>query len=155
MHHGMKLLAGVVALAGALASAAAFAQQPSRAEQSIKYRQGLYQAIYWNFGPMGGAVQGKLPYDKDAFAKQASRVATLAPMLAEGFAVESAIEGKSKAKPAIWTDKAEFDRLMQDFVTKSATLSDVAKGGDLAKIKPAFGDVGKACKACHDKFKME
>jgi cytochrome c556 len=44
---------------------------------------------------------------------------------------------------------------MKDLVTKTATLADVAKGGDLAKIKPAFADAGQACKACHDKFKKE
>lgn len=157
MHHGIKLAARVLAVAGLVGFAAtAVAQQPSRAEQSIKYRTGLYQAVYWNFGPMGAAVQGKAPYDKDAFAKQAARVAMLSPMLAEGFAVESPNDSKPKgAKASIWTNKAEFDKLMQDFVTKSATLADVAKGGDLAKIKPAFGDVGQACKACHDKFRAE
>lgn len=159
MHHGTKLAACLLAIAGTVGFASAsFAQQPpSKAEQSAKYRQSVYQVIVWNFGPMAGAVQGKMPYDKDAFAKQAARVATLTPMLAEGFAVESptAPERPKGAKASIWTSKAEFDKLMQDLVTKSAALAEVAKSGDLAKIKPAFGEVGQSCKACHDKFRAE
>jgi cytochrome c556 len=157
MPNRLKIVACAAAAAGiAVAGLASAAGQPlSRAEQSIKYREGLYQAIVWNFGPMSAAVQGKAPYDKDAFAKQAARVAVLTPMLAEGFAVESAIKGKSEAKPEIWQNKAEFDKLMQDLVTKSAALAEVAKTGDMAKIKPAFGETGQACKACHDKFKMD
>jgi cytochrome c556 len=149
----MKLLACAVAVAGSLAVAGtAVAQQ--KPEQLIKYRQSVYQVLVWNFGPMGAAVQGKIPYDKDAFAKQAARVATMAPMAAEGFAVES-VAANSHAKPEIWANKAEFDRLMQSMVTKTAALAETAKSGDLAKIKPAFGEAAQSCKACHDKFKKD
>ena len=38
---------------------------------------------------------------------------------------------------------------------KSADLADVAKSGDLAKIKPAFKELTQVCKSCHDKFRTD
>ena len=102
---------------------------------------------------MGEAVDGKIPYDKDAFATHAARVAALTPMLPEGFPEGSALAGKSAAKPEIWKNRAEFDELMKKLAAKSAALAEVAKGGDLAKIKPAFTDLTQVCKSCHDKFR--
>ena len=62
---------------------------------------------------------------------------------------------KTHAKPEIWTKRAEFDKLLKDAQTKATDLARVAKGGKLDEIKPAFGATGKACKACHDKFKED
>lgn len=149
-----KLMLPFVVVA-ALCASAAVAQQPTKAEQAIKYRQSVYQVILWNLAPMGAAVQGKAPYDKEAFAKQAARVAAMAPMLAEGYPKDSFVAGKTRAKQEIWANWAEFEKLMQNLETKSAAFADVAKGGDLAKIKPAFGELTQTCKACHDKFRSE
>jgi cytochrome c556 len=41
---------------------------------------------------------------------------------------------------------------MQDAVAK---LNTVAKGGDKAAIKVAFGDAGGTCKACHDDYRAK
>lgn len=149
-----KLILPFAAIA-ALGATAAVAQQPTKAEQAIKYRTSVYQVILWNLGPMGAAVQGKAPYDKDAFAKQAARVATMAPMLAEGYPKESFVAGKTRAKQEIWANWGDFQKLMQNFETKSASFAEVAKSGDLAKIRPAFGEMTQTCKACHDKYRSE
>jgi hypothetical protein len=89
---------------------------------------------------MGDALDGKIPYDKDAFAIQAARVAALTPMLPEGFPERSYIAGKTAAKPEIWKNRAEFDELLKKLAAKSAALAEVAKGGELAKVGPAFND---------------
>ena len=48
------------ALLLALAVGSVHAQgQPTRGEQLLKYRKAVYQAIAWNFGPMGAMAQGK------------------------------------------------------------------------------------------------
>ena len=59
----------------------------------------------------------------------------------------------TKAKPEIWTDRAEFDKLLADLGEKAKALPAAAKAGTLDALKPAVGEVGKACKACHDKYK--
>ncbi len=143
----------LVALLAATATAAAAPQSP--AERAIHYRHSVYHVIEWNVALMGRAIDGKIPYDKDAFATQAARVAQLAPMLPEGFPEGSYIAGKTDAKPEIWKNRTEFDELMKRLATKSAALADVARGGDLAKAKDAFNELTQACKSCHDKFKKK
>jgi cytochrome c556 len=38
---------------------------------------------------------------------------------------------------------------------KAAALAGVAKEGNLDKSRAAVGELGDACKACHDKFRAE
>jgi len=146
----------VPALLLALAATGAHAQgQPSKAEQTLKYRKAVYQAIAWNFGPMSQMAQGKIPYDAREFEMRAGRVAALTPMLSESYSAESSGVAGSKAKPEIWTNRADFDAKMKDLVERSATLAMVAKTGDAGKSKQAFLDTAAACKACHDKYKAD
>jgi cytochrome c556 len=146
----------VPALILAFACGAAQAQgQPTKGEQALKYRKAVYQAIAWNFGPMGAMAQGKAPFDAAEFAMRAGRVAALAPMLSESYSSETQSVGGSKAKAELWTNRADFDAKMKDLVDRSATLATVAKGGDEAKTKAAFFDTANTCKACHDKYKAD
>ncbi|HXQ64645.1 MAG TPA: cytochrome c [Steroidobacteraceae bacterium] len=140
------------AILAAVTSGAA-AAPPTAGEQAIEYRHSVYHVIAWNVGPMNEMIKGKIPYDPATFAKHAARVAMMTPMLLEGFPPDSNIAGKTHAKPGVWTDRATFENLLKKLETRSATLADVAKGGDLAKVKPAFNDLLQACKDCHEKFR--
>lgn len=131
------------------------AHETSPAERAIEYRQSVYHVIAWNFTTMSAAIQGKAPYDKDAFALAASRIATLAPMLPEGFPAGSFVAGKTDAKPELWREPADFAQLMKDLASRSGALAEIAKSGDLEKIRPAFDDLAKACKACHKKYRKD
>jgi cytochrome c556 len=146
----------VPALLLAFAATAVHAQgQPSKGEQALKYRKAVYQAIAWNFGPMSQMAQGKVPYDSKEFELRAGRVAALAPMLSESYSADSRGVTGSKAKPELWTERADFDAKMKDLVERSAALATVAKAGDAAKSKQAFLDTAATCKACHDKYKAD
>ena len=144
-----------VLLALAFPGAALAQGQPTKAEQALKYRKAVYQAMAWNFSPMGAMSQGKAPFDAAEFSMRAARVAALAPMLAESYSAESRGVAGSKAKAEIWTNRGDFDAKMKDLVDRSATLAKVAAGGDEAQSKAAFFDTANACKACHDKFKAD
>jgi cytochrome c556 len=148
-------LASLLLLAASGGALAHAAHEQTPAERAIEYRQSVYHLIAWNFAPLSAALQGKAPYDKDAFALAASRIAALAPMLPEGFPAGSYVAGKTDAKPELWQDPAEFARLMKDLATRSAALAEIARSGDLDQIRPAFEDLAKACKACHKKFRAE
>jgi cytochrome c556 len=153
-HRVVRLLAPALLLA--VAATGVHAQgQPSKGEQALKYRKAVYQAIAWNFGPMSQMAQGKIPYDAKEFELRAGRVAALAPMLSESYSADSRSVTGSKAKPELWTNRADFDAKMKDLVDRSATLAAVAKGGDAAKSKQAFLDTAATCKACHDKYKAD
>ena len=47
----------------------------------------------------------------------------------------------------------DFKAKLEKMQGEAAKLAEVAKGGDLAAIKAQFGETGKACKACHDKYR--
>jgi len=74
-------------------------------------------------------------------------------MLLEGFPPGSYIAGKTHAKQTVWTDRAAFEDLLKKLEARSSTLAEVAKGGDLAKVRPAFNDLVQVCKDCHEKFR--
>jgi cytochrome c556 len=155
----VKMLAPLLVMGTALAiPATAHTQSPSggpKPKHFVKYRQGVFTLIRWNFGPMGAVVKGQAPYDSARFATQAARVSALAPMIAEGFDPSTKGAKGTEAKDDIYANLAEFNRLAKDFEAKAATLAKVAQSGNLGQIKPAFEATGKACGACHDRFKAE
>jgi len=139
----------------ALAATGTHAQAPSKGEQTLKYRKAVYQTLVWNFAPMSAMAQGKVPFNAAEFEMRAARVAALTPMLAEAYSAESQNVTGSKAKPELWSNRADFDAKLQDLVDRSATLATVARGRDEAKTKAAFFDTAGTCKACHDKYKAD
>jgi cytochrome c556 len=154
--HRRALRLLVPALFVVLAAGASQAQdQPSKAEQAVKYRKAVYQSIVWNWGPMSAMAQGKIPYDAAQFELRAARVAALAPMVGESFTADTQGVAGSKAKPGIWSNRADFDSKMKDLVDRTAALAKVAQAGDAAKSRDAFLDAAGACKACHDKYKAD
>jgi cytochrome c556 len=131
------------------------ASADSPAERAIEYRQGIYSVIGWNFGLISNVAKGQTPYNKDAVALRAERVAYMVPMLSEAFPEGSVIAGKTEAKPEIWTQRADFDALLKKLATKTTELATIAKSGDLAKITTATQETGQVCKECHKKFKKD
>ncbi len=146
----MKKIAAM-GLAGLLAAASttAFAAKP---EDAINYRQGTFSAMAWHFGTMGAMVKGKMDYDAEDFSRRAEIVAQLSKLPMEGF-IPGSYEGETDALPAIEKEWDKFEGGMNALVESSAALAEAAKSGDMAQIKPAFGEVGKTCKGCHDNFK--
>lgn len=64
-------------------------------------------------------------------------------------------KGETKALPAIWTDMAGFQAAGKAADMAYDKLAVAAGSGDLAAVTAAFGDTGKACGACHNKFRMK
>ena len=66
--------------------------------------------------------------------------------------------GKTGAKPEIWQGSA----VQPDFIAKLAVeqkaaqaFSAAAAGGDPPTIAARFSDLGRTCKACHDKYRTD
>jgi len=141
----------VAALATALPAAAQF-QKP---EDAVKYRQSAMFVMGQHFGRVGAMVQGKAPYDAAAAAANIEVVASMVKLPFAGFVDGTSSTEKGKAKAEIWTDRAKFDsgaKAMQDAVVKLVAAS---KSNTMDTLKPAFGDVGKTCKGCHDDFRNQ
>lgn len=64
-------------------------------------------------------------------------------------------KGETKALPAVWTDMAGFQAADKVALAAYDKLATAAGSGDLAATTAAFGETGKACGACHDKFRAK
>jgi cytochrome c556 len=146
-----RLIVALLLFSGSsLFATSAFAQ--AKPEDAIKYRRGVYAVMGWNFGPMAAMAKGDRPYDAAAFARHADIVAYMSKLPLEGF-VEGSETGETKAKPEIWLDMDDFKAKLEKMQAEAAKLAEVAKKGDLAASKAQLGETGKACKACHDKYR--
>jgi cytochrome c556 len=124
----------------------------TKPEDSIKYRRSAMFLVGSNFGPLAAMAQGKRPYDKEAAIKHASIVAFVSKLPIEGF-VPGTDTGDTKAKPEVWQDMDDFKAKMDKMNQETGKLSQVAQTGDFEALKAQVGETGKACKACHDKFR--
>jgi cytochrome c556 len=64
-------------------------------------------------------------------------------------------KGETKALPVIWTDMAGFTAASKAADASYDKLAVAAGSGDLAMLTTAFGDTGKACAGCHDKYRAK
>lgn len=138
-----------VALAGVAGQAVA-QQKP---DEALKMRQGLFQAVKMNFGPIGAFAQGKGALPADAAAK-AENVAALARILPASFAKGTESLPGSNTKPEAFAS-ADFAKGFDALEAAATQLAAAAKSGDEGAIKAGVGAVGKTCKGCHDNFRKE
>ncbi len=61
--------------------------------------------------------------------------------------------GKTRALPVIWERPKDFSAAQKVFSDAAPKLLAAANAGDLNGVKANFGEVGKACKNCHDTFR--
>ena len=155
MNRFKQVLTVILATASLTAATHAFAdEEKSPEEMSISYRQGAFTMIKHHFGPMAAMVKGDVPFNAEEFTKNAEAVAALSKFPINGF-VAGSYEGKTEAKADIELNAEDFNKKMETFQVEAASLAEVAKGGDMAAIKPQFGKVGESCKACHKEYKED
>jgi cytochrome c556 len=63
--------------------------------------------------------------------------------------------GKTGAKPDIWQNSQDFTAKLGDFQKAAAAFETASAGTNVDAVKSSFGDLGKSCKACHDKYRAE
>ena len=63
--------------------------------------------------------------------------------------------GKTGAKSEIWKNQRDFVSKLRDFQGAARALNAAAKSGDMNAIKARYSNLNGACKACHDKYRME
>jgi cytochrome c556 len=63
--------------------------------------------------------------------------------------------GKTGAKPEIWQTPDDFTAKLHNFQGAAKAFNMAAMSGDAAATKAKFGELGQACKACHDKYRAE
>ena len=118
-------------------------------EDQVEYRQEVMSAIGGTMGAIGKILKQEVdrPNDIEPLAAALSELANTAQsVFPEGS------EG-GDALPEIWQESEDFaERLMALKETANA-FREAASSGDMAQIRPAVGEVGRACRACHTRYR--
>ncbi|NUT00597.1 MAG: cytochrome c [Sphingomonas sp.] len=94
--------------------------------------------------------------DVATIQKAATTIADLATKTPGWFPAGTGPElGKTGAKPEIWQNQADFSAKDRDFRKAALAMNAASAGGNLDAIKSGFADLGKSCKACHDKYRSD
>jgi cytochrome c556 len=152
--------APLFAVAMLLLVGAASAQM--KPEDMIQTRQASYKTMGWNMGKIKAQVEAPADkFDKAATANSANVIKAIAnsgmgALYAPG--TDKAVgDVKTRLKPEFFdpANKEELTKIAMNFMAQANKLGEVAAGGDQKVIQAQFGETGKACKACHDKFRMD
>lgn len=144
------VVAAAVAIALGAAAGAALAQ--AKPDVLVKQRQAAMTLISKYFGPLGAMAQGKAPFNAETVQRNAEYLGVLSQMPWDGF--HPSTEGqKSRAKPELFKESDKVKELVERFQGEVKKLQTAAKSGDESSIKAQIGAVGKACGACHDRYR--
>jgi cytochrome c556 len=144
----------VALLSGMIAGTSGLAQAQGAAE-TIAARQ----AAMKKNGDDAGAIKKALDSGADLktvaanaqdIANTAKRLPSLVPA---GSGPEAGI--KTRALPAVWTDKADFEKKAGDLAVTATTLAAALNTGDKAAAGAAFQAMGGACGACHRTYRTQ
>lgn len=159
MKHFIKLGTALALAAGV--NTIAYAQL--KPEDAIRVRQSIMRVVAVNFGPVAGMAQDKIAFNKDLFVANAVRMESVWAMGANRFFVPGSdkpvagakIAGFTDAKADIWSQPDKFKAAFDKNGEEVGKLAAAARSGDEKAMKAAAGEVGKACKACHDDFRAK
>ncbi|NMG74638.1 c-type cytochrome [Aromatoleum diolicum] len=146
---------GILALS--LTTLAAAQMKP---EDAIKNRQSGYTFMAWNMGKIKAqVVDGTVPYDKAQVVAAANVIAAVANSGMGALFPAGTDKGKgwkdTRVKAEFFKEQDEVRKIAINYIEQTNKLQQVAATGDQAAIKAQFGETGKACKACHDKYRIE
>ena len=144
------LLAGCAAATGAVK--ANDSSRPVSAREAVAARQAAFGLSANVFGSMKAAIDGGA--DVKPLAGGARNLARWASALAGLFPDGSALP-ESKARPALWENRADFEAKAAAFAAAATSLAAAAQSGDKAAFASAWGATGATCKACHDAYRAE
>jgi cytochrome c556 len=137
----------LAAVAASLAATAVVAQG-----DPIAARKGLMKGIATANGAITQMLDGKQPFDATkakaalmTISDNAGKAATLWPA--------GSHTGDTKALPAIWTNKADFDAKLAKMGADAKAAAD--KVTDLDSLKAGVGTVRQNCGGCHNTYRQK
>jgi cytochrome c556 len=143
----------VVAIAGALAAGAMVGGATIALAQAdvVKERQENRKQAAAAMRAIKGVIDAKGP--TAGAVEQAAKLKTLEVAFVKLFPAGS--DKDTKALPVVWTDWAGFQAASKNAETAFDKLATAAGSGNQEALAAAFADAGKACGACHDKFRAK
>ena len=152
----------MTAMLGIATGSTVLAQDPpstpeEQLQNAIQLRQGLFKVMNYSFGPVGGMLRNKVPFDAALVQKSAERLEMLSQMIPDVFQADtSKAKGvKTGALEGIWTSKSDFNAKAAEMNKAASALAAAAKTGDKGATLKAAGALGKSCGSCHDTFRQK
>ena len=121
----------------------------------VKERMEAMKAIAEQMKTIGAMVKGEARFDGPTAAAAAKAIARSGGKIGALFP-EGSNHPPSEARGLIWQEWNDFSRLASRLEEAALALS--AKAGSAAdsiEIRAEFGALGKACKSCHEKYRIE
>ena len=118
-------------------------------EDQVEYRQEVMSAIGGTMGALAKILRQEVDRPND-IAPLAGALAELAEAAQSVFPEGS--EG-GDALPEIWEEPEDFAERLTTFRDAASAFREAANSGDMAQIGPAVGEVGQACRGCHNRFR--
>ncbi|MSO73010.1 MAG: cytochrome c [Rhodospirillaceae bacterium] len=121
----------------------------------IKARQELMKGFGASFKIVNDQLKTEAP-DKAAIAEAVKKIADTGKDVGSRFPAGTGAEAgiKTRAKPEIWSQAADFKASADTFVAASAKYLQVVSAGNMDAIKGEAKSLGDACGGCHKKFRV-
>jgi cytochrome c556 len=142
-----KLRLAALAVGFSVLAGGAFAQAPQ-----IAQRQDMMKGVGAAMGQVPPVMRNERPWDGPAMAAAAGTIVTNLTT-AKGLYPAGSAADNSRALPAIWERKAEFDGLFDRSIEAARNLQQLAAAGNEAGFRAAFPALGQSCGACHTPFR--
>lgn len=144
-----------------LLSGSVLAQQlpQLKPDEVIRYRKAGYAFMNWNMTKLKAMLDGSVPFNKDqALAAAASINSTvnsgMGALYTPGSDKDAGNE-KTRLKSEFFTQPDKVKEVAGAYRIAGTKLAAAAATGDPSQIKPAFDEMGKACKGCHEAFRKD
>ena len=144
----MKRIIAALMICSIAATGAAIAQ-----DSPIKQRQSLMKKNGDDAKLITAMFKGEKPYDA---AAAAGAVKSIGASMDEFITLfpEGSMSKDSDAKAEIWKKKSDFEGWAAQVKEDTAKAVTAAAGG-MASLQPAFAEVGKSCRGCHESYRAE
>ncbi len=138
----------VVPVAGTIGSAA---KAQTTAAQTVKTRIELMKGLFPNFRPVRAIARGEST-DMDAAIAGMTLLNADIQKIGALFPPGSGrdVVSDTRAKPEVWSKRAEFDAAVAKLVAESAKMVEVTKTRNVEAIKTQVTAFGQACGGCHE-----
>ena len=104
--------------------------------------------------PVGQMLRGEAEFDADTLENSLRVFLDASKTFGDLFPDGTETGEKTRAAPAIWEDRAGFDKALADFGA-AAEAALAANPASLEEAKPVVGPIFQTCKGCHDGYRLE
>ena len=138
--------------ATAVAVVVAITAAAATGTEAIKQRQKEMGGVRDGIMALGAIAKKEQPFDAEVVHASAAKIDEHLAKAEELFP-EGTAEGEVQtwAKPEIWADRDNFDKIMVS--TRQAAV-DMQSVTEAKAFPPALGKLGTGCKSCHDLYRI-